>query len=146
QKGGMNDADLWFSVHDKAFPESSRSMLTTVVTPDKKTLTPEFAAQQVFSFDYVTGLSTDMPPTTPIAWTRGLRLDGTWDPQGVYGTDGGYIVFLSGHVQFFKDLRSPRLLGIDGKPTSNILDTLPPGTRIVGSGPGSLDGYFKPAE
>jgi len=40
--------------------------------------------------------------STPIAWTRGLQSDGTWSASAPYGTRGGYIAFLDGHVAFYK--------------------------------------------
>jgi prepilin-type processing-associated H-X9-DG protein len=37
--------------------------------------------------------------TTPLAFTRGLKIDGTWDEKyGLYGSKGGYVVFCDGHV------------------------------------------------
>src|SRR5690606_16231989 len=129
--GGLNDSDSWFSRYDKALSGKEHEIETVLASPlDRPTedpwergLKPDFAAQQVFSFDYVTGLTVDMPSTTPIAWTRGLRLDGTWDEEGVYGTDGGHIVFLGGNVMFYKNLGSGvsgGLMGVNGERTSNI--------------------------
>ncbi len=104
-----------------------------------------------------------LPSTTPIAWTRGLREDGTWDDRGTFGTSGGYIVFMGGNVMRVSsdqsseahqrilpggnvmpvsDLASEggRLRRPDGTPTANILEALPPGSRVVGSGPATLHG------
>ena len=49
------------------------------------------------------------PSTTPVAWTRGLTTDGYWlghdsERAGIYGDEGGFIVFLDGHVEFFRNL------------------------------------------
>ena len=76
------------------------------------------------------------PSTTPIAWTRGLRTDGTWqdldgERPGVYGKEGGFIVFLDGHVQWYADLRSGggRLVHAGtGHPTADIREALGTGT------------------
>ena len=40
--------------------------------------------------------------STPIVWTRGLQTNGTWSATSPYGTLGGYIAFLDGHVTFYK--------------------------------------------
>jgi hypothetical protein len=75
------------------------------------------------------------PSTTPIAFTRGLKADGTWDnnadggARSVYGEDGGHIAFLGGNVQFYKDLgdsdATGRLTKTNGKPTVDIRQTIP---------------------
>jgi hypothetical protein len=78
------------------------------------------------------------PSTTPIAWTRGLTLDGTWldhgNPRaGVYGSEGGFIVFLDGHVEFHRDLRTDggQLVTHDeGRRTANIREALGPGVTV----------------
>lgn len=87
------------------------------------------------SFQYVAGLDTTLPPTTPIAVTRGLQPDGQWagDPKiSVYGQDGGHIAFLDGNVIFFKDLRKKKeqLVGSNRAPTTNILETIGSTQRI----------------
>lgn len=77
------------------------------------------------------------PSTTPIAWTRGLRDDGSWidfgSPRaGIYGSDGGFIVFLDGHVEFHRNLGEDggQLITWDeGRRTSRIRDALGPGTH-----------------
>jgi hypothetical protein len=120
RSGGLNDTGIWMA----------RS--------DERSGAP---AEDAASWDYVTGLSVVMSANTPLAWTRGLRTDGTWDPAtGVYGGDGGHIAFLGGHVVFFQDLAMAGLTTPDGRPTTNILEALPPGTRVVGAGPGTLHG------
>lgn len=146
--GGLNDAQIWFVGADDALSSNRRKKIKSVLNAEKTGLDRAFSEQQVFSYDYVTGLTADDPSTTPIAWSRGLHLDGTWDP-GAYltGAGGGYIVYLDGKVRFYRnpgsgDLGQP--VGRDGEKTFNILETLPPGTRVVGGGPGSLDGGIIP--
>lgn len=141
QKGGLNDATMWVSKHDAK--SGSEDRLTTVLDSNRReSLDPVFADQDVVAFDFVTGLDTGMPSTTPIAWTRGLRQDGTWDKKGPHGSSGGFIVFMGGNVMTEKELSEGggRLVGRDGNRTSNILGALPPGARVVGSGPGTLHG------
>jgi prepilin-type processing-associated H-X9-DG protein len=75
------------------------------------------------------------PSTTPIAWTRGLQTSGKWQDfkgqrPGIYGSEGGYIVFLDGHVEFFSDLSQDggRLVHFEnGSRTANIREAVGPG-------------------
>jgi prepilin-type N-terminal cleavage/methylation domain-containing protein/prepilin-type processing-associated H-X9-DG protein len=78
------------------------------------------------------------PSTTPVAWTRGLTAAGQWQAfdgkrPGIYGTEGGYIVFLDGHVEFFRDLSRDggRLVDFaNGQPTSDIRKAIGPGAAV----------------
>ena len=85
------------------------------------------------------GVSPLAPPsTTPIVWTRGLTADGTWlghgsDRAGIYGSNGGFIVFLDGHVEFHRDLGKDggQLVAYDdGSRTADIRRAIGPGTTI----------------
>lgn len=87
------------------------------------------------------------PSQTPVAWTRGLNTEGTWNDfdhptnPGVYGSSGGHIVFLDGHVEFFADGINDRLVNATTKqPTSNILEALGPGATILQYTPAVGDG------
>ena len=95
---------------------------------------PEFLETGI-SFQLIGGLTIDLPSATPIAFTRGLREDGRWDrDNGVYGSDGGHMVFIGGNVVWRRNLRSDdnRLTGLAGDPTANILETLSPDHAIYG--------------
>jgi hypothetical protein len=129
--GGLNDSSIWGTGSDPANVEAL-SHMSTVLTPDKKELTPEFRKLKPSWAIPAAKLTTSAPASTPIAWTRGLRLDGTWSPHSPYGTAGGHIVFMGGNVQWFPNLTESghQLLSRDGTLTSNILDALPPGARI----------------
>lgn len=140
--GGLNDASMWFA-RDQLRTDANPSKILVVAPDGSKKIDPAFAQRHGFAWDFATGLTTSMSPMTPVAWTRGLRTDGTWDRSaGVYGSDGGYIVFLGGNVHFHRDLRAQggALLSPGGTLTANILETLPAGVRVVGDGPGTLDG------
>lgn len=139
--GGLNDASIWFSEADGGGSATDKR-LTTVLDHSRSALHPLFTTQDAIAFDYVTRLTTLMPANTPIAWTRGLREDGTWGEDGVYGTAGGFIVFLGGNVRTYRDLTSDgeQLFRPDGTRTSNILEAIPSKARVVGSGPGTLHG------
>jgi hypothetical protein len=138
---GLNDGSTWFLPEDNPGRREKHRASVTPIIDRQGQVDPTFARETVFAWDFATGLTTDLPATTPVVWTRGLRPDGTWDAEGgVYGSDGGYIAFLGGNVMFRRDLRSTPLVHPDGTPTSNILETLPTTARIVGSGPATLHG------
>jgi len=81
--------------------------------------------QKTPSFEFVGGLRMTDPATTPIAFTRGLNASGGWTVTGgVYHQDGGHIVFLGGNVQFYQSI-DDRLVNTQGKPTSDIRETIP---------------------
>ena len=127
--GGLNDASTWVAAKDPA-NTSRANRLSTVLTADRKDLEPSFR-ELVPSWAVALGeLDANMPATMPLAWTRGLRPDGTWSPHSPYGIEGGYIVFLGGNVTFFRNVKGALVRFDDGWLTSNILEALPPGTRI----------------
>jgi type II secretory pathway pseudopilin PulG len=139
--GGLNDSSMWFSVSDRATAMAPASAIASPIVFDDGTLNTEFMGQTALAWDFVTGLTTSDPVGTPVAWTRGLRRDGTWDAKaGVHGAKGGHIAFLGGNVQFFRNLSAAGLKTQDGQPTTDILKTLPAGRRVVGAGPGTLHG------
>lgn len=139
--GGLNEASLWFSASDKAAHRAGAPTEPFPIVLEDGTASPEFMAQPVLSWDFVTGLHVNHGPNTPVAWTRGLRRDGRWDPAtGVNSSDGGHIAFLGGHVTCYPTLEYAPLLTPEGLPTSDIIQALPPGTRVVGAGPGTLHG------
>ena len=85
------------------------------------------------------GLNPMAPPsTTPVAWTRGLTSEGRWQGldgrrPGIYGSEGGYIVFLDGHVQFFRDLSldgGQLVSALNGSRTADIREAIGPGARV----------------
>jgi hypothetical protein len=127
--GGLHDASAWLVDHD---PAQSRgpSRPETVLGADMRGVEPRFLDTKPSWAVPLGELSAAMPETTPIGWTRGLRRDGTWAPHGPYGEDGGYVVFLAGNVRFYRDVKD-KLERFDGKGTTgDILEALPPGTRI----------------
>ena len=131
-EAGLKDGTIWICGCDPAaWPMLGK--VSTVVGTNRTTLDPDFAALRP-SYAVVLGdLTTAMPSTIPVAWTRGLQSDGTWAAHGPYGSEGGYIVFLGGNVQWYRELRSgggQLIRYADGRLTSNILEALPPGVRI----------------
>ena len=89
----------------------------------------------------ITGVSSHAPAdTTPIAYTRGLdNGSGVWrksdgNSGGVYGEDGGFIVFLDGHVEFFENLVDPENKLVNfytGERTSKISEAVNHGARAL---------------
>lgn len=138
KSGALSDPSIWISQFDQKYPKLTiPSSVLDLTASDPKTaeLSPVFGqaplAFAVAIFPAGVGRIT-MPASTPIAWTRGLLTDGTWSKnRALYGDWGGSVVFIDGHVKTFKG-------GINGGlvkygtnlPTSNILEALPPGSRI----------------
>lgn len=145
RSGALNNPSLYFSAGDPLF---DGDLPPTVMDPDDPEGKQVSAALQAKtpSYEFVGGLTMSDPPTTPLAFTRGLTSAGTWDSeQGVYRDEGGHVVFLDGHVQFFRSI-DDRLVNTRGRATSNLLETVPAPAgghqRIYGSGSviASVDG------
>ncbi len=143
--GEMTDPSVWFSKIDQNYPaprEMPQSILDPVpaaggvapINPIFQGMTPAVAVAL-----FPAGTNFDrLPGTTPLAWTRGLQPDGNWSKSlGTYGDWGGHIVFLNGSIQSLQGSISGKLTSYgNGKPTSNIQEALPPGTRISEFKPG----------
>lgn len=157
--GGLNDASIWISTSD-GNPNVNPNGQTTILEGNTtKTVTQEFEDSGL-SFAYIAGLNTSQSSSTPIAYTRGLAPNGKWiatGNMGVYGDDGGHIVFIGGNVDFYKDTGLTEEDGIftqtgasAGERTNNILkafssaqasysDPNGPGTSSTGGTPGQGD-------
>jgi hypothetical protein len=132
--GGLNDASVWVRWGTTIPGEETVILRENGNNPVQRPLNPAFVKLPYLFAVPLNGITTKMPPTTPIGWTRGLDLEtGKWNPISPYAGDGGYVLFLGGNVQFFRDLSSnggELRRFADGKPTASIRDALPPGTRI----------------
>ncbi|MDR3116960.1 MAG: type II secretion system GspH family protein [Puniceicoccales bacterium] len=138
EHSGIGDGSLYTIPDDYlALGSPPRSVLSPA--PDRRPA--DDFARFPLAITVIVGLSPGADPsTTPLAHSRGLDPEsGTWKPArgddgGIYGTDGGWIVFLDGHVQFFHDLRGDggALAGYgDGLPTTDIRMAVPPGARAL---------------
>lgn len=129
REGGLNDATIWYAGIDPA-NLTGRANVTTVLASDRRELEAKFKSLIPSWAVPLGGITANMPVTTPIAWTRGLKTDGTWSTHSPYGAVGGHVVFLGGNVAFYRNTKDA-FFRFDGKGmTSNILEALPPGTRI----------------
>jgi hypothetical protein len=133
--GIINDGRIWQSPIDPATAHTARKAIDILLPASSnapRTLNPDFRTIKPTWAVALGKLNTNMPSTTPIFWTRGLQPDGTWAPHSPYGTQGGFIMFLGGNVTYFRNLSDDggQLISRDGTKTANILDALPPGTRI----------------
>lgn len=94
------------------------------------------------SFDLVAGLSSNAPPSTPVAITRGLDPDtGRWvDDETVspFGSEGGHIAFLDGHVEWYENVNGKLTDPKTRQPVGNILEAISPGAKFFGDPQKSL--------
>ena len=145
---GLNDPRVWVSKNENiTLPGGSYVIQLDadgsgddagLVAGDYK-LNPNFTSspEQYFSFQYVTGLATYMPSTTPLAFTRKGDLTATtWQLGDVYDEAGGHIAYLSGGVLWY-DTLDKQLVTLKGDTASNFstaLGTLATNVRPAPSG------------
>jgi hypothetical protein len=129
--GGLNDASIWIAPTEFDLPANRD--LSTVLTADRGAVRPEFLRARLAYTVVARGLNASHPSTTPIAWTRGLRPDGTWAKDSPYGGEGGQIVFLGGNVAFYRNLTASPFIrfGSNGATTTDVREALPPGAIIA---------------
>lgn len=139
----LNDPQLWIIKEDPLVQRFTTPIPSHIAFPNKELknweLNKAFKGYPL-SITLVRGIPVNAnPSTTPVAWTRGLRSNGRWAPltddyPGVYGEKGGFIAFLDGHVKWYGNLNENGGLlthYITRKPTSNILDALPPYASVL---------------
>lgn len=113
-----------------------------VLNPDDATrrqLANDFTTAPL-SWEFVGGVRMSDPPTTPIAFTRGLQPNGSWDlNSGVYKDTGGFVVFLGGNVQFYNSTVDAFTSPTTGRKVTDIRQAIPATARIyataVSAGP-----------
>lgn len=143
EKADLNDPQLWIIKEDPLVEQAPSLIPTHIASPSKQHNNWELDStfkNFPLSITLVNGISANSnPSTTPIAWTRGLQTNGQWasantSRPSVYGEKGGFIAFLDGHVKWYSNLNdSGGLLThyITRKPTSNILEAIPPHASVL---------------
>ncbi len=131
----LNEASLYYisSAEDVA----TLDIIPQVVfqgTGDSRSVDPDFSsAENEISYE-MARLSPNSPSTMPLAWTKGLQNDGSWDDDlenSPWGADGGHILFSGGNVEFYEQIQDGQLREPDGKPTQNIRDCFTSTNRIL---------------
>ncbi len=138
---GLNDASLYILKSDHLAPKSiPKTVLDGAPGPNAR-INPDFL-NATLSFEFAANLPLNTPvTTTPLAWTRGLRPDGTWAPDSPWEGQGGHILFLDGHVEWFDRLKLNDPNGAyfykygTYTQTINIHEALPPGAVILSAKP-----------
>jgi Tfp pilus assembly protein PilE len=87
-----------------------------------------------FSYCFIMGVPAYASlDTTPLGFTRGLRVDGKWDEKaGLYASKGGYVVYCDGHTVWFDGNKPTRFLKWDQSGyTSDIREAVPSSAFIT---------------
>jgi len=99
----LNQAELWYVDADPANDTATftKQILTGAV--GSQTVNSTFSTQNAdngyISWSSYTPVPKNINTDTPLVWTRGLAQTGTWSAtKGVWGAEGGHIVFGDGHV------------------------------------------------
>ena len=72
--------------------------------------------------------------TTPLLYSSGLDVEkGQWALKSIYGQEGGFIVYLDGHVKFYNHLKDQLVNYRTGRPTSYIQEAVPEFTHAYDS-------------
>ena len=123
----INDPKVYISQKDVYASQIKNPIIASNIE-DNKNMNAFGDGNIMFSYCILFGQITNLNNlnTLPIAFTRGLRTDGTWDATyGLYGSTGGYIIFGDGHISWF-DNSNTKFLKYDQSGYSvNILDAIP---------------------
>jgi len=125
RQGMLTDPSFYYAKNDPLF--SGRYPAAILSPGSRNALDPSFTTDRSLSIEFVSGVRLGDPATTPVAFTRGLRPDGTWDPDtGVYGDAGGFVAYLDGSVHFHPSTATGKFRSFrTGRPTDNILHAIP---------------------
>ncbi|WP_438483524.1 type II secretion system protein [Oleiharenicola lentus] len=128
KRGILSDPSFYFAKNDPAFNGTAPTAIILATDTARNSLDPTFVNGRELSFEFVGGLRMGDAPTTPVAFTRGLKTDGAWDNiKGVYKDSGGHIAFLGGNVQFFSNTSDAanQFTKTNGVKGTNVLQAIP---------------------
>ena len=105
----LNDAEIWYVEADIA-NESAASFPKQVLTGavGGKTIAVNAPSSTTGYISWAAYVPTvrNISSTTPIVWTRGLQVDGTWSATtGVWTSEGGHVSFGDGHVTWYDNTK-----------------------------------------
>ncbi|MDP3073985.1 MAG: prepilin-type N-terminal cleavage/methylation domain-containing protein [Opitutaceae bacterium] len=125
----LTDPKIYFSKLDPAFSGTYPLSIIAQTDATKRTLDTTFTSGRSPSYEFIGGLRTSDPATTPIVFTRGLQANGTWNiNSGVYKDTGGYIAFLGGNVEWFTNTQTPApafTSNNSGRRVGSVLQAIP---------------------
>ena len=123
--GVLTDPSFYFAKNDPLFNGIVPASILVPGNEQRNELDPDFAGRTL-AWEFVGGLKMGDPATTPVAYTRGLRPDGSWDPAvGVYGGNGGYVAYLGGNVVFYPSVAGKLASNSSGRPVSDLRQAIP---------------------
>ena len=132
RQGMLSDPTFYFARNDPLFNGAYPDAILAKTDATRRTLDPTFTANAALSWEFVGGLKMGDPATTPIAFTRGLTANGTWDAaRGVYRDTGGQVAFLGGNVAFYPNTVQKFVSNSSGRLVSSVLQCIP----VNGSNP-----------
>jgi prepilin-type N-terminal cleavage/methylation domain-containing protein len=134
RNGILTDPKVYFSKLDPFFSGTYPTSIinsTLANTAAKTSLDSTFPSTGgAIAYEFVGGLKTSDPASTPVAYTRGLQsTSGAWSvTSGVYRDTGGYVGFLAGNVEFFGNALTPTPVftsNNSGRKIGNIQQSIP---------------------
>jgi len=124
--GILTDPKVYFSKLDPFFTGTYPASIinsTLANTAAKTSLDTTFpTAGGALAYEFVGGLKTSDPSTTPVAYTRGLQTSGT------YRDTGGFVGYLGGNVEFYNNTGTPTAVftsNNSGRKIANIQQAIP---------------------
>ena len=104
----LTDASIWFIGSDENVSGYSGILPRSVGVKQGSEFneSSEWSAmpESVISYSAVVNMSAIAPATAPLAWTKGLDNNGEWDATSPWLGEGGHIVFMDGHMDYFDNL------------------------------------------
>jgi prepilin-type N-terminal cleavage/methylation domain-containing protein len=133
RSGILTDPKVYFSKLDPFFSGTYPISIinsTLAANVAKTSLDSTFIGAGVSpSYEFVGGLKTSDPATTPVVYTRGLQTSGAWSiTSGTYKDTGGYVGYIGGNVEFYPNLSTPAPVltsNNSGRKIANIQQAIP---------------------
>jgi prepilin-type N-terminal cleavage/methylation domain-containing protein len=140
--GLLTDPSVYFARNDPHFNGTYPTAILDPASVGRNQLDSAFTTGRSLAWEFVGGVRLSDPPTTPIAFTRGLTGAGTWSPAtGVYREAGGYVAYLGGHVVYHPSVAGRLISNASGRTVDDLRQAIPYNetnpARIYGTPPGS---------